>query len=100
MKTFATEARRDASRVGGQRRLVVPHRSRTQVGAVLGHEITHVANGDRGTLARLQGVLNTFVMFLGRIIGTAWWIEMQAFGMNTGSTPRLHALIREPPAAR
>ena len=44
--------------------------SRTQVEAVLGHEITHVANGDMVTLALLQGVLNTFVIFLARIIGS------------------------------
>lgn len=37
--------------------------------AVLGHEITHVANGDMVTLALVQGVLNTFVIFLARIIG-------------------------------
>jgi Zn-dependent protease with chaperone function len=36
--------------------------------AVLGHEITHGANGDMVTLALLQGVLNTFVIFLARII--------------------------------
>jgi heat shock protein HtpX len=42
---------------------------RDQVSAVLGHEITHVANGDMVTLALIQGVLNTFVMFLARIIG-------------------------------
>ena len=41
---------------------------RDQVSAVLGHEITHVANGDMVTLALIQGVLNTFVMFLARII--------------------------------
>ena len=43
--------------------------NRDQVSAVLGHEITHVANGDMVTLALIQGVLNTFVMFLARIIG-------------------------------
>jgi heat shock protein HtpX len=36
----------------------------------LGHEISHVANGDMVTLALLQGVLNTFVIFLARIIGS------------------------------
>ena len=35
----------------------------------MGHEISHVANGDMVTLALLQGVLNTFVIFLARIIG-------------------------------
>ena len=43
---------------------------RNQVDAVLGHEITHVANGDMVTMALLQGVLNTFVIFLARVIGT------------------------------
>jgi heat shock protein HtpX len=37
--------------------------------AVLGHEITHVANGDMVTLTLIQGVLNTFVIFVSRIVG-------------------------------
>jgi heat shock protein HtpX len=40
-----------------------------EVEAVLGHEISHVANGDMVTLTLLQGVLNTFVVFLSRIVG-------------------------------
>ncbi len=40
---------------------------RQQVDAVLGHEITHVANGDMVTMALIQGVLNTFVIFLARV---------------------------------
>jgi heat shock protein HtpX len=36
---------------------------------VIGHEIAHVANGDMVTLALIQGVVNTFVMFLSRVIG-------------------------------
>jgi len=43
--------------------------SRDEVDAVLGHEITHVANGDMVTLTLIQGVLNTFVVFLSRVIG-------------------------------
>ncbi|WP_428383361.1 protease HtpX [Nevskia ramosa] len=39
--------------------------------AVLGHEIAHVANGDMVTLTLIQGVLNTFVIFLSRVIGYA-----------------------------
>ena len=42
---------------------------RTEVRAVLGHEIGHIANGDMVTLALIQGVINTFVMFFARIIG-------------------------------
>ncbi len=43
---------------------------RAEVDAVLGHEITHVSNGDMVTLTLLQGVLNTFVIFFSRIIGS------------------------------
>jgi heat shock protein HtpX len=44
--------------------------SREEVEAVLGHEIGHVANGDMVTLTLIQGVLNTFVFFLSRVIGS------------------------------
>lgn len=43
--------------------------NRDEVEAVLGHEVAHVANGDMITLTLIQGVLNTFVMFLSRVIG-------------------------------
>ena len=42
-----------------------------EVEAVLGHEVSHVANGDMVTLALIQGVMNTFVIFLSRVIGYA-----------------------------
>lgn len=42
---------------------------RREVEAVMGHEVGHVANGDMITLALIQGVINTFVMFLARIVG-------------------------------
>jgi len=43
--------------------------TRDEVEAVLGHEIAHIANGDMVTLTLIQGVLNTFVVFLSRVIG-------------------------------
>ncbi|MDH4268415.1 MAG: protease HtpX, partial [Deltaproteobacteria bacterium] len=43
--------------------------SRDEVEGVLGHEISHVANGDMLTLALIQGVVNTFVIFLSRVVG-------------------------------
>ena len=43
--------------------------TREEIEAVLGHEIAHVANGDMVTLTLIQGVLNTFVVFLSRVIG-------------------------------
>jgi heat shock protein HtpX len=43
--------------------------SREEVEAVIAHEVAHVANGDRVTMALIQGVMNTFVVFLSRVIG-------------------------------
>jgi len=43
--------------------------TREEVEAVLGHEIAHIANGDMVTLTLIQGVLNTFVVFLSRVVG-------------------------------
>jgi heat shock protein HtpX len=43
--------------------------SQSEVEAVLGHEVSHVANGDMVTLTLIQGVVNTFVIFLSRIVG-------------------------------
>ncbi len=45
--------------------------SEDEIRAVLAHEISHVSNGDMVTLALIQGVINTFVMFFARIIGSA-----------------------------
>lgn len=69
MNAFATGARRNAALVAVSSGLL-RSMSRAQIEAVLGHEITHVSNGDMVTLALLQGVLNTFVIFLARIIGS------------------------------
>jgi heat shock protein HtpX len=68
MNAFATGARRNAA-LGAVSTGLLRSMSRPQTEAVLGHEISHVANGDMVTLALLQGVLNTFVIFLARIIG-------------------------------
>ena len=43
--------------------------NREEAEAVLGHEISHVANGDMVTLTLIQGVVNTFVIFLARVVG-------------------------------
>jgi heat shock protein HtpX len=66
---FATGARRDAALVAVSTGLLRSMR-RDEVEAVLGHEISHVANGDMVTLALMQGVLNTFVLFFSRVIGS------------------------------
>jgi heat shock protein HtpX len=64
---FATGARRDHALVAVSTGLF-RSMSRQEVEAVLGHEITHVANGDMVTLTLIQGVVNTFVIFLSRLI--------------------------------
>ncbi len=65
---FATGWNRDAALVAVSTGLL-HHMNREEVEAVLGHEISHVANGDMVTLALIQGVVNTFVVFLSRIVG-------------------------------
>jgi heat shock protein HtpX len=65
---FATGASRNASLVAVSSGLM-QSMSREEVEAVLGHEVAHVANGDMVTMTLLQGVLNTFVFFLSRIVG-------------------------------
>jgi heat shock protein HtpX len=65
---FATGARRDAALVAVSTGLLQKMK-RSEVEAVLGHEVAHVANGDMVTLTLIQGVVNTFVIFLSRIIG-------------------------------
>jgi len=45
--------------------------TKEEVEAVIGHEVAHVANGDMVTMALIQGVMNTFVVFLSRVIGYA-----------------------------
>jgi heat shock protein HtpX len=65
---FATGARKNDALVAVSTGLLRSMR-RDEVEAVLGHEIAHVANGDMVTLTLIQGVLNTFVFFLARVIG-------------------------------
>ena len=65
---FATGAFRDSALVAVSSGLV-ESMSKEEVEAVLGHEITHISNGDMVTLTLIQGVLNTFVFFLSRVVG-------------------------------
>ncbi|MEJ2651465.1 MAG: protease HtpX [Gammaproteobacteria bacterium] len=59
--------------------------SRDEAEAVLGHEVTHVANGDMVTLALIQGVVNTFVIFLSRVIGDL--VDRAVFKNERGHGP-------------
>jgi heat shock protein HtpX len=65
---FATGAFRNSALVAVSTGLV-DAMSKEEVEAVLGHEVSHVANGDMVTLTLIQGVLNTFVFFLSRVVG-------------------------------
>jgi len=68
VNAFATGMTRNSSLVAVSSGLL-RQMTREEAEAVLGHEIAHVANGDMVTLALIQGVVNTFVMFLSRVIG-------------------------------
>jgi len=59
--------------------------TRDEAEAVIGHEVTHVANGDMVTLALIQGVVNTFVIFLSRIIGNI--VDKTVFRTERGHGP-------------
>ncbi len=80
---FATGASRNSSLVAVSTGLLRNMR-RDEVEAVLGHEIAHVANGDMVTLTLIQGVLNTFVIFLARVIGGVVDAATRGNGDNRG----------------
>lgn len=65
---FATGANKDKALVAVSTGLL-QRMNRQEVEAVLGHEVGHVANGDMVTLTLIQGVVNTFVIFLARVVG-------------------------------
>ncbi|MCZ4058273.1 protease HtpX [Pantoea sp. LMR881] len=67
INAFATGARRDASLVAVSTGLL-QNMSRDEAEAVLAHEVAHIANGDMITMTLIQGVVNTFVIFISRIL--------------------------------
>jgi heat shock protein HtpX len=83
MNAFATGARRNAALVAVSSGLL-RSMPRAQAEAVLAHEISHIANGDMVTLALLQGVLNTFVMFVARLVGIA--VDRNLFKNDRGES--------------
>lgn len=84
MNAFATGARRNYALVAVSTGLLRVM-ERDEVEAVLAHEITHVANGDMVTLALIQGVVNTFVIFLSRVIGHV--VDRAVFKTERGHGP-------------
>jgi heat shock protein HtpX len=81
---FATGAFRNSSLVAVSNGLV-QSMSKEEVEAVLGHEIGHVANGDMVTLTLIQGVVNTFVIFLSRVV--AFFVDKAIFRTERGVGP-------------
>jgi heat shock protein HtpX len=67
---FATGAFKNSALVAVSTGLL-QNMTREEVEAVIGHEVAHVANGDMVTMTLIQGVMNTFVVFLSRVIGYA-----------------------------
>ena len=65
---FATGANKNSALVAVSTGLL-QNMNRGEVEAVLGHEVSHVANGDMVTMTLIQGVVNTFVVFFSRIVG-------------------------------
>jgi len=84
VNAFATGARRNSALVAVSTGLL-RQMSKDEVEAVLGHEIAHVANGDMVTLTLIQGVVNTFVIFLSRIIGR--FVDQVIFRSERGHGP-------------
>ncbi|MDX2504384.1 MAG: protease HtpX [Gammaproteobacteria bacterium] len=81
---FATGANRNSALVAVSTGLLNAM-TQDEVEAVLGHEVSHVANGDMVTMALIQGVVNTFVMFLSTVIGHV--VDRVVFKTERGHGP-------------
>ncbi len=84
MNAFATGMNRNNALVAVSTGLM-EQMKRDEVEAVLAHEVSHVANGDMITLALIQGVVNTFVFFLSRVIGHI--VDRVVFKVERGHGP-------------
>lgn len=65
--------------------------SEEEVAAVLGHEVAHIANGDMVTLTLIQGVVNTFVVFLARVVG--YFVDRTIFRTERGVGPGYYVTV-------
>ena len=81
---FATGAFRNSALVAVSTGLL-QSMNKEEVEAVLGHEVAHIANGDMVTLTLIQGVVNTFVVFLSRVVGTI--VDRAVFKTERGTGP-------------
>jgi heat shock protein HtpX len=87
---FATGAFKNSSLVAVSTGLL-QSMSREEVEAVLGHEVAHVANGDMVTLTLIQGVVNTFVVFLARVVG--YVVDRAVFKTERGIGPGFYITV-------
>ncbi|MDX1346338.1 MAG: protease HtpX, partial [Sedimenticolaceae bacterium] len=81
---FATGANKNSALVAVSTGLL-QNMNRGEVEAVLGHEVSHVSNGDMVTMTLIQGVVNTFVVFFSRIVGH--FIDRVVFKTERGYGP-------------
>lgn len=84
VNAFATGMTRNSSLIAVSTGLL-QQMTRPEAEAVLGHEVAHAANGDMVTMALIQGVVNTFVMFLSRVIGHT--VDRVVFKNERGQGP-------------
>ena len=84
MNAFATGANRNHALLAVSTG-ILEKMAPDELEAVLGHEISHVANGDMVTLSLIQGVVNTFVIFLSRVIGFV--VDRVVFKVDRGNGP-------------
>ena len=87
---FATGAFRNSALVAVSTGLL-QSMNREEVEAVLGHELAHVANGDMVTLTLIQGVVNTFVVFFARVVGSI--VDRAVFRTERGSGPGYYITV-------
>ncbi|NIN34594.1 MAG: protease HtpX [Gammaproteobacteria bacterium] len=94
INAFATGANRNNALVAVSSG-ILEQMNRDELEAVLGHEVSHVANGDMITLSLIQGVVNTFVIFFSRVIGHV--VDRVVFKVERGHGPAfwITAIIAE-----
>ncbi|QWA09005.1 protease HtpX [Sodalis ligni] len=95
INAFATGARRDASLVAVSTGLL-QNMSRDEAEAVIAHEISHVSNGDMVTMTLIQGVVNTFVIFVSRILAqlaAGFLSSNRDEGESNGGNPMIYFAV-------
>jgi heat shock protein HtpX len=90
VNAFATGMSKNSSLIAVSTGLL-QQMTRQEAEAVLGHEVAHAANGDMVTLALIQGVVNTFVMFLSRVIGHL--VDRVVFKTERGQGPAFYVTM-------